>query len=537
MEQDTSVRPFCASLLLRRVPPQKWSPASLRRDWPLSVQEVASRFFSAYDGIVIAAPVKDVRRLTSPFFRNAPRSSGKEQRKVKAARGRRERKGPRLAFVERGRGRAAPPSNVQSRANSFFSCRGSAMTLGRLLWCAAVMAAASPSEAAADEACQKDDLISNLQRWSSSDNFSVSFREEEDFDCRLSPANVLNCSWDLAALPAGARLSVSIRCGLAVGVAGPGPLSERTFTGGDPRALWLLFLRNRTGSICHHDGSVGPLHLKSEERFGSASVTLGDEELLHVIILFNASLRQDWSALGYGYEVETMEVLPSPANVRARLKDADLVVTWDAPLARTSHDPGCFQYQLVVGRQVRRKRAAQCPSANKSRLLREGPPFVGHQEERTFEGVRLSCTISGVDPAADLSVKLRVRTTSHCLGSSSWSGWSRSAATEISLDGLNVTWTVWIALGVPVVLVTLFCLLRVHRLRVTQVLYPTIPRPPLKYKYFLEENFYQTAPSAKSEEEIAMAEDAGNPFQKSSSMQQSNESNDISQGFYTVASL
>ncbi|XP_061549950.1 interleukin-5 receptor subunit alpha-like isoform X6 [Phycodurus eques] len=238
-----------------------------------------------------------------------------------------------------------------------------------------------------------------------------------------------------------------------------------------------------TCSICENNGTVRPLRPTSREHSGSASVALREDELLYVTVRFNVSLRQRWVVYGYAYDAEMMEVSPPPGNVRASVRDVDLAVTWDAPRAAAGRHPACFQYQLDVGRQ-------------KKWTIRSG---------------ELSYTIPNVDRASDLSVRLRARKSAACLGSPSWSRWSNTVTIERSSDPLDITRTVWFALGIPVILVALFCLLRVHRLRVKEVLYPTIPRPPLKYKYFLDENntfdFYLPATSVKCEEEITVVED------------------------------
>ncbi|XP_035761974.1 uncharacterized protein LOC102782806 [Neolamprologus brichardi] len=70
---------------------------------------------------------------------------------------------------------------------------------------------------------------------------------------------------------------------------------------------------------------------------------------------------------------------------------------------------------------------------------------------------------------------------------------------------------VFICLGVPMGLLALLLFVRYQR--VTKVLFPPIPHPPAKYKYFLEKsdafNFFYSTPSAKPEEVITEVEDTG----------------------------
>ncbi|XP_061654589.1 granulocyte-macrophage colony-stimulating factor receptor subunit alpha-like [Phyllopteryx taeniolatus] len=309
-----------------------------------------------------------------------------------------------------------------------------------LVCCGLLIVAAFQSEASDVDACRDQNSIDNLRVSSSSEadfGDTVYIKEDETFNCSLYPTNVLNCSWAFPALPADARLYVSI-------------------------------------SICENNGTVRPLRPTSREHSGSASIALRDDKLLYVTVQFNVSLRQRWVVYGYGYDAETIEVSRPPGNVRASVKGVDLAVTWDAPRAAAHRNPTCFQYQLDVGRQ-------KC----------------------TIERGELTYTIPNVDRTSDLSVRLRARKSTACSGSRSWSQWSNTvgtfqllnpqpqnseAAIERSLDPLNMKRTVPFALGIPMILVTLFWLLRVHRLRVMKVLFPTIPLPPLKYKYFLDGN-------------------------------------------------
>ncbi|XP_061549947.1 granulocyte-macrophage colony-stimulating factor receptor subunit alpha-like isoform X3 [Phycodurus eques] len=318
-----------------------------------------------------------------------------------------------------------------------------------LVRCGLLIVAAFQSEAADVDACQGENLIANLRALSSSEaDFGDTVYIEEN--------ETFNCSL---------YPNDVLNCSWAFPAL---PADAQLYV---------------SISICENNGTVRPLRPTSREHSGSASVALREDELLYVTVRFNVSLRQRWVVYGYAYDAEMMEVSPPPGNVRASVRDVDLAVTWDAPRAAAGRHPACFQYQLDVGRQ-------------KKWTIRSG---------------ELSYTIPNVDRASDLSVRLRARKSAACLGSPSWSRWSNTVTIERSSDPLDITRTVWFALGIPVILVALFCLLRVHRLRVKEVLYPTIPRPPLKYKYFLDENntfdFYLPATSVKCEEEITVVED------------------------------
>ncbi|XP_077415536.1 cytokine receptor common subunit gamma-like [Vanacampus margaritifer] len=242
-------------------------------------------------------------------------------------------------------------------------------------------------------------------------------------------------------------------------------------------------------SICDNINTVQPLSLLSEEHSGSTSIALREYEMLYVIVQFNVSLNHTWAVYGYVYNTEMMEVLPPPGNICASLKGVDLAVTWDVPRGRANYPPSCFEYQLDVGNQ------------DKSPITNYQPYYK----------------IQNANPASTYNVRVRSRKNFACLGSQSWSDWSKTITIEPSFYTLNIPVIVTIALGIPMILLTV--LLLVRNQRVAQVLYPTIPRPPLKYKYFLEENntlnFYHPAPSAKYEEEITVVEDTEKQLIKS----------------------
>ncbi|KAM9791368.1 granulocyte-macrophage colony-stimulating factor receptor subunit alpha-like [Syngnathus typhle] len=235
-------------------------------------------------------------------------------------------------------------------------------------------------------------------------------------------------------------------------------------------------------SICDNNSTVQPLNLISKQHSGSTCIALKQYEWLYVIIQFNVSLHHTWAVYSYVYDTEMMEVLPPPGNISASVKDKDLVVTWNKPRGRANSNSLCFEYELAVG----------------------------NPEQILIPSRELSHTMPNANPASTYSVKIRTKQTSDCSGSRSWSDWSDTIIIQQSFYTFNITIIVAIALGIPMILLTLLLLVRNHR--VAQVLYPTIPRPPLKYKHFLEENnafnFYHPAPSVKYEEEITVVEDA-----------------------------
>nr|XP_057923351.1 interleukin-5 receptor subunit alpha-like [Doryrhamphus excisus] len=234
-------------------------------------------------------------------------------------------------------------------------------------------------------------------------------------------------------------------------------------------------------SVCDNTSTVHPLSLVSEEHFGSTSMALKEHEMLHVVLHFNVSLQHTWAVYSYVYDTEMMEVLPPPGNISASVRNEDLVVTWQVPRGRAYYNPSCFEYQLDVG------------DKEKAKVL----------------GSQLSYTVHNVDPSFTYGVRLRARKMFTCLGSPQWSHWSNTVMIEQTCETVNITVIVLITLGIPMILLALLLFFRHQRL--AEVLYPTIPRPPLKYKHFLEEssslNFYHPFSSVKCEEVITVVEE------------------------------
>nr|XP_040027798.1 uncharacterized protein LOC120816324 [Gasterosteus aculeatus aculeatus]XP_040027799.1 uncharacterized protein LOC120816324 [Gasterosteus aculeatus aculeatus] len=226
--------------------------------------------------------------------------------------------------------------------------------------------------------------------------------------------------------------------------------------------------------ICDGDGEVNHTNLSSEERVGSLSFTLHHNVMLYVILHFNITLHGNWTVYTTEYSMDFLEVLPPPQNITASFRDGSLLVTWDLPQRRTVCNDDCLQYQLDLGDQ-------------------ESPKLV--------HGT-LSYTETNADPTYNYSVTLRTRKTIDCQESSHWSVWSDPIKVEPLVYRLNTLVIFSISLGIPMILLAGLLLLR-HQ-RVCSVLFPPIPRPPLKYKGILEkgDTFNLWHPAAPAEPEI-----------------------------------
>ncbi|XP_068593900.1 interleukin-13 receptor subunit alpha-1-like [Cebidichthys violaceus] len=231
-------------------------------------------------------------------------------------------------------------------------------------------------------------------------------------------------------------------------------------------------------SICDDDRAFHDLYLSSEERVGSRSLTLHQHEWSYVILHFNITLRGNWTVYTSGYEIDMLEVMPPPQNISASVRDGGLLVTWGLPQNR---DESCFEYQLDMGDQ-------------------EIPKHLT---------AALSYTEPNADPTCTYRVRMRTRKTHACQVSSHWSDWSHTITVEPSVYKLSTLVIVSISLGIPMILLAVLLLLR-HQ-RVSKVLFPPIPRPPPKYKGFLEKsdtfNLFHSAPPAEPVEEITKVED------------------------------
>ncbi|XP_041660147.1 interleukin-5 receptor subunit alpha-like [Cheilinus undulatus] len=234
--------------------------------------------------------------------------------------------------------------------------------------------------------------------------------------------------------------------------------------------------------ICDNNTEDPSLNHLSEKRVGSLSVPVFPHEHLYVIFKFNITLNDKRTVYFYKYDMWMLEVLSPPHNITAFINDGGLQVAWSNPKSWTNPSLHCFQYQLDIGDQER---------------------------PRNFTG-KLSHMEPNADPSHTYRVRMRTRLSDGCAENSQWSDWSHIVTVERT-DKLNLLVIIFISLGLPMILLAVLLLLR-HQ-RVYEVLFPPIPRPPQKYKGFLEKsdtfNVFQSALSAEPVEEITEVEDAG----------------------------
>ncbi|XP_026230242.1 granulocyte-macrophage colony-stimulating factor receptor subunit alpha-like isoform X2 [Anabas testudineus] len=233
-------------------------------------------------------------------------------------------------------------------------------------------------------------------------------------------------------------------------------------------------------SICSEDTVTQSWNNSNEERVGSHLWTLNEPMDLHFVLQFNMSLHNNWTSYTYVCEQDMIEVLSPPSNISVSVKDEVLQVTWGLPGNRLKWTEQCFEYELDLGDQERNKSLT-------NRLSYEEP----YDCTRTYR------------------VRIRARTVKNCNGSPQWSDWSDTITVEQQPYKLNMLVIISISLGIPMILLAVLLLVRYQR--VSKILFPPIPRPPLKYIYFLEKNdtpssFYP-AQAAKTEEEITEVED------------------------------
>ncbi|XP_042084827.1 interleukin-5 receptor subunit alpha isoform X2 [Haplochromis burtoni] len=238
-------------------------------------------------------------------------------------------------------------------------------------------------------------------------------------------------------------------------------------------------------SVCNEETVIKSLSHTFAERVGSMSLTVSGE-ISGVVLHFNMSLH-NWISYTYVYDMDTLEHLPPPANISASFNNDNLIVKWDLPRTRNAVNPKCFENEVEIRDQE--KTTSWLPKQHTNQ------------------------TVASVDPSHSYSVRMRTRISSHCSGSDHWSEWSPTVTPlmERSDSVLKPVVIVFICLGVPMGLLALLLFVRYQR--VTKVLFPPIPRPPAKYKYFLEKsdafNFFYSTPSAKPEEVITEVEDTG----------------------------
>ncbi|XP_018532967.1 uncharacterized protein LOC108883890 isoform X2 [Lates calcarifer] len=229
---------------------------------------------------------------------------------------------------------------------------------------------------------------------------------------------------------------------------------------------------------CICDGEIGVDSLSSVERVGSTSLTLQQHDFQSVTLKFNMSWHDGWKVYTYIYEKPELEVLSPPVNVSATVQDGHLLVTWNPSCQASSQ---CSEYQLDLG----------------------------DQEIHEPLKDQTSFTRMNADPTRTYRVRMRTRKNKTCFGSDQWSEWTPTITVEQSVYKLNTLLIVSISLGIPMILLAVILLVR-HQ-RVSELLFPPIPRPPPKYIYFLEKSdplsFFHPALPPKAEEEITEVED------------------------------
>ncbi|KAM7378899.1 hypothetical protein PAMP_004490 [Pampus punctatissimus] len=224
---------------------------------------------------------------------------------------------------------------------------------------------------------------------------------------------------------------------------------------------WSLYTLDKDAqlsvSISVYDNIIRPMRFVSEDRVGSKSTVLPDFNDLYVILSFNVSLHNKYTSYCIRYDTDILEVLLPPSNLSASVKDGNLLVTWLPPRSRQGHRRTCFEYQMDMGDQKKLK-------------------HFDSKESYT----------TNADPTITYRVRIRTRINGYCSGSTQWSDWSHVVTVEQSVFKLNTLVIVSISLGIPMILLAVLLLVR-HQ-RVSKVLFPQIPRPPPKYKCFLEKN-------------------------------------------------
>ncbi|XP_069020602.1 interleukin-3 receptor subunit alpha-like [Embiotoca jacksoni] len=233
-------------------------------------------------------------------------------------------------------------------------------------------------------------------------------------------------------------------------------------------------------SVCDDDEAVQFLNRTSVERVGSMSMILSQHEVSNVVLHFNMSLNDKWTTYTYMYEMDILEVLSPPQNISASVTRGDLNVVWDLPHTRSNFNPQCFECQLDMDDQ---------------------------ESFKNLTGQR-SYTELNADPTKTYRIRMRTRIAKKCYGFSQWSDWSHTVTVEQSVSAVNPLVIISISLGIPMILLAVLLFLRHQRL--SQALFPPIPCPPPKYKYFLEKNdalnFFHSAPPTMPEEEITVVE-------------------------------
>ncbi|XP_029971128.1 uncharacterized protein LOC115405633 [Salarias fasciatus] len=270
----------------------------------------------------------------------------------------------------------------------------------------------------------------------------------ETFVCLLHPSDELNCSWSFHTLQRDDQLSVQIR-------------------------------------VCNGSEEVQSLKEESVKRDGWASLDIPDPEDNFVVLQFNMTLHGEWKAYTYKYDKDKLDLLSPPSNISVSVENDTLFITWGLPSSRGTYHARCFEYQLNMGDQFE--------------WQNEDEPIIDGQQ---------SYKKSNADPAHAHRLRMRARVSDSCSGCSEWSDWSHDVVVKQPLHTFNLVAVVLLSLGMHLVLLAVLLFLR--RRRVCDVLFPPIPRPPLKYKYFLEKSdafqFFDLAVPARPEEEVTEVE-------------------------------
>ncbi|XP_029930841.1 granulocyte-macrophage colony-stimulating factor receptor subunit alpha-like [Myripristis murdjan] len=225
----------------------------------------------------------------------------------------------------------------------------------------------------------------------------------------------------------------------------------------------------------------------SEEGVQSQSVFLRqdgiDYKKLSVILRVNVSLPDGWTIYTHKYNTMVLEVLSPPPNITVVRDEGGLLVTWAQPSVRLRCANKCFEYQLDIS---------------------------GQDELKTVIK-QLNYTEPNADPKLSYRVRMRTRKNNDCRGSYHWSDWSQFVTVPSSEPAykLNSVVIILISLGIPMILLALLLFFRLQR--VSELLFPPIPRPSKKYKNFLEKTdtflFSPPVQPPKYEEEITEVEE------------------------------
>ncbi|XP_042184846.1 uncharacterized protein LOC112260783 isoform X1 [Oncorhynchus tshawytscha] len=284
----------------------------------------------------------------------------------------------------------------------------------------------------------------------------------EQAHCLIYPTNQLNCSWNFHGLPNDSQSYASVFvCKKTERISSVDCVTEAT--GG----------QGAQGGTGKADRVVGNVSAGCQ---GSV-----DNSATSVILTFNVSCSDVWGIYTHKYQTKDIDVLRPPPDINlAWVREGVLLVQWGLPSSRSRNKSSCFHYQLQINDQV-----------------------------RNFTGL-LTYNETNADPTHSHNVKMRVRKSKTCRGSQHWSSWSNT--TKVAPfkfpNQLNSLVVVGIALGIPMILLSLLLLIRLQRER----LFPHIPGPPLKIKHLLErDDQFQFVPQAlqpKFVEEITVVEEA-----------------------------